>query len=86
MHGVERDDFARHVEFFQQFLYRRYLVGVPLTSAKPWYRPMTTPLYIDGLMAITRFDATDWPSARSTITEMLKNIYNRMVRFIEQGE
>jgi hypothetical protein len=28
MHGVERDNFARHLEFFQQFLYRWYLVGL----------------------------------------------------------
>jgi hypothetical protein len=25
MHGVERDDMARNIEFFQQFLHRRYL-------------------------------------------------------------
>src|SRR5271155_3547117 len=28
MHGVERDDMARNIEFFQQFLLRRYLVGL----------------------------------------------------------
>ena len=27
MHGVERDDMARDIELFQQFLHRRYLVG-----------------------------------------------------------
>jgi hypothetical protein len=47
---------------------------------------MTNPQYIEGSMAITRFDAADWPAARSTITEMLKEVYNRMLRFIEQGQ
>ena len=28
MHGVERDDLSSHVELFQQFPYRRYLVGL----------------------------------------------------------
>jgi hypothetical protein len=28
MHGVERDDAARHVKLFQQFLHRWYLVGL----------------------------------------------------------
>src|SRR6516162_1503750 len=28
MHGVERDDMARNIEFLQQFLHRRYLVGL----------------------------------------------------------
>ena len=27
VHGVERDDVASDIEFFQQFLHRRYLVG-----------------------------------------------------------
>jgi hypothetical protein len=59
---------------------------VPISSAKPWHKQMTNPQYIEGSMAITRFDATDWPAARSTITEMLKEVYNRMLRFIEQGQ
>jgi serine/threonine protein kinase len=58
---------------------------VPISSAKLWYRQMTNPEYIEGSMAITRFNATDWPAARSTITEMLKEVYNRMLRFIEQA-
>ena len=28
MHRVERDNMARNIEFFQQFLHRRYLVGL----------------------------------------------------------
>jgi serine/threonine protein kinase len=59
---------------------------VPISSAKPWHRQMTNPQYIEGPMAITRFDAKDWPAARSSITEMLKEVYNRMLRFIEQGQ
>jgi len=60
--------------------------NVPITSARPYHRQMTNPQYIEGSMAITRFNAADWPAARSTITEMLKEIYNRMLRFIERGE
>jgi serine/threonine protein kinase len=59
---------------------------VPISSANPWHRQMTNPQYIEGSMAITRFDAKDWPAARSTITEMLREVYNRMLRFIEQGQ
>jgi serine/threonine protein kinase len=60
--------------------------SIPISSAKPWHRQMTDPQYIEGSMAITRFDAKDWPSARSTITEMLKEVYNRMLRFIEHDQ
>jgi hypothetical protein len=59
---------------------------VPISSAKPWHKQMTSLQYIDGSMAITRFDAKDWPAARNTITEMLKEVYNRMLRFIEQSQ
>jgi len=59
---------------------------VPITSAKPWHGQMTNPQYIEGSMAITRFDATGWPAARSTITEMLREVYNRMLRFIEHDQ
>ena len=60
--------------------------NVPITSARPYHRQMTNPQYIEGSMAITRFDAADWPAARSTITEVLKEVYNRMLRFMERGE
>ena len=66
---------------------RRYGVrDTPISSAKPWHRQMTNLQYIEGSMAITRFCATDWPAARSKITEMLKEVYNRMIRFIEQNQ
>jgi hypothetical protein len=58
---------------------------VPISSAKSWHEQMTSPQYIEGSMAITRFDAKDSPAARSTITEMLKEVYNRTLRSIEQG-
>lgn len=57
---------------------------VPITSARPWYREMTNPHYIEGSIAITRFDASDWPAARSTTKDMLKEVYNRMLRYVEQ--
>jgi serine/threonine protein kinase len=59
---------------------------VPISSARPWHKQMTDPQYIEGSMAVTRFDAKDWPAARSTLTEMLKEVYNRMLRFIELGQ
>jgi hypothetical protein len=37
---------------------------IPISSAKSWHRQMTNPQYIEGSMAITRFDATDWPATR----------------------
>lgn len=60
--------------------------NVPITSARPYHRQMTNPQYIEGSMAITWFDAADWPAARSTITEVLEEVYNRMLRFVERGE
>ena len=60
--------------------------NVPITSARPYHSRMTDPQYIEGSMTITRFAAADWPAARGTITEMLKEVYNRMLRFIEMGE
>jgi hypothetical protein len=59
--------------------------NIPISSARPLYREMTNPHYIEGSMAITRFEANDWPAARSAITEMLKEVYNRMLQFIEQA-
>jgi hypothetical protein len=47
---------------------------------------MTSPQYVEGSMAITRFDANDWPAARNAITEMLRDVLNRLLRFIEQDE
>ena len=37
-------------------------------------------------MAIARFYAADWPAARSTITEMLREVLGRMIGDIERGE
>jgi serine/threonine protein kinase len=65
---------------------KRGVQNIPITSARPYHRPMTSPEYIEGSMAITRFNAGDWPAARSTITEMLKEVFNRMLRFVETGE
>jgi len=59
---------------------------VPLTSAQPWYRSMTSQHYVDGRIAITRFDATDWPAATSTVTEMLREVLSRVVRYIDMGQ
>ncbi len=59
---------------------------IPLTSAPVWHRQMMNENYSDGTMAITRFDAADWPAARSTIAEMLKEVLSRMLRSIDTGQ
>jgi serine/threonine protein kinase len=53
---------------------------IPITSAPVSHRQMTNRDYVDGNMAITRFDAADWPAATSTITEMLREVLSRVVR------
>ena len=59
---------------------------IPLTSARPWYREMTNRHYVDGTIAITRFDAADWPASTSTIAEMLREVLHRVVRRIDIGQ
>jgi hypothetical protein len=59
---------------------------VPITSAPVWRRQITDPNYIDGNMAIARFDGGDWPSATSTIAEMLREVLSRLVRRIDMGQ
>jgi serine/threonine protein kinase len=57
--------------------------SIPTTSAPIWQRKMTSQDYIDGNMAITRFDAADWPAPTSTITEMLREVLSRVVRYVD---
>jgi serine/threonine protein kinase len=59
---------------------------VPITSAPVWQRQIRDPNYIDGNMAIARFDSADWPSATSTIAEMLREVLSRLVRSIDMGQ
>jgi len=59
---------------------------IPLTSAKPYYRQMVGPHWIEGSMAIARFHAADWPAATSTIREMLRDVLGRLISYMEQGE
>jgi hypothetical protein len=44
---------------------------------------MTNPQWLEGSMAIARFY---WPAARSTITEMSREVLGRMIGYIEHGE
>jgi serine/threonine protein kinase len=55
----------------------------PLTSARPWYREMTGRQYVEGNIAIARFDANEWPAATSTVSEMLRDVLSRVVRWID---
>jgi hypothetical protein len=55
----------------------------PITSAPIFHRQMTNRDYVDGTMAIARFDAADWPAATTTITDMLREVLSRMVRHID---
>jgi hypothetical protein len=85
-----RDDTPRSIEFEAD---EGYILGeprkhgapqpIPITSAPVWHRQMTNRDYIDGTMAITRFDAADWPAATSTITEMLREVFSRVVQYME---
>jgi hypothetical protein len=59
---------------------------IPIPSASAFHRQMTNPDYVDGNMAITRFDAADWPAATSTITEMLREALSRVVRYMDMGQ
>jgi hypothetical protein len=60
--------------------------AVPITSAPIWHRQMTNQHYVDGTVAITRFDAADWPAATSTIIEMLREVLSRVVRYMDAGQ
>jgi serine/threonine protein kinase len=59
---------------------------IPITSNLAWYRPVATENYIDGAMAITRFDAADWPAATSTIAEMLREVLGKVVEHMNTGQ
>jgi hypothetical protein len=60
---------------------------IPITSAPLLHVQMTSSNYIDdGNVAITRFDADDWPRATATITEMLREVLSRVVRRIDMGQ
>jgi serine/threonine protein kinase len=89
-----RDDTPRQINI--DFDNTGYILGeprkhgvprpIPITSAPAWHRQMTDQTYIDGNMAITRFDAADWPAATSTITEMLREVLSRVVRGMGSGQ
>jgi serine/threonine protein kinase len=89
-----RDDTPRSIEI--ETSDKGYILGearkhgvprpIPITSAPVWHRQMTNQEYVDGTMAITRFDGADWPTATSTITEMLREVLGKVVRYIDMGQ
>jgi len=89
-----RDDTPRRIEI--ETSDNGYILGeprkhgvprvVPITSAPMWHHQISNQHYVDGTMAITRFDAADWPAATSTIIEMLREVLSRVVRYIDTGQ
>jgi serine/threonine protein kinase len=67
---------------------RKYGVAnqVPIMGGVTYHRQMVSHSYQDGSMAITRFNAADWPAAREDLVKMLSEVLSRMMRRIDQGE
>lgn len=68
--------------------HRRYGASnpIPIMGGMNYHRQMVSRNYHDGSIAITRFNASDWPSVREEILKMLGEVLSRMVRYVEQGE
>jgi serine/threonine protein kinase len=89
-----RDDTPRRIEI--DVSDKGYILGeprkhgipraVPITSAPTWRHEIMHQHYVDGTMAIARFDAADWPAATSTIIEMLREVLSRVVRYMDRGQ
>jgi len=87
-----RDDTPRRIEIEN----KGYILGeprkhglpraVPITSAPMWHRQISNQHYVDGTVAVTRFNASDWPVARGVIIEMLREVLSKVVRFMETGQ
>jgi serine/threonine protein kinase len=89
-----RDDTPRRIEVESSD--KGYILGeprkhgvpraVPITSAPIWHHQIANRHYIDGTVAITRFDAANWPAARSTIIEMLREVLSSVVRYMDTSK
>jgi serine/threonine protein kinase len=89
-----RDEVPRRIEI--ETSDKGYILGeprkhgvpraVPITSAPIWHYQITNQHYVDGTVAITRFDAADWPTATSTIIEMLREVLSRVLRYVDTGQ
>jgi serine/threonine protein kinase len=55
---------------------------IPLTSAPPHYRQMIDNRYLDGNMAIARFNAADWPAAQHDVLKMMTDSLSRMMDYV----
>jgi hypothetical protein len=58
---------------------------VPIMGGMRYHRQMFSRNYQDGSMAITRFNALEWPAARDEISKMVGEVLSRMIRYIEPG-
>jgi serine/threonine protein kinase len=86
-----RDDAPRRIDMNP--LEMGYILGeprkhgaprpMPIMSAPNWHHQITNRNYIDGTVAIARFDAADWPAATSTIMEMLREVLSKLVRYMD---
>ncbi len=57
---------------------------IPIFPTPPHYPGFVSRSYQEGSMAITRFNATDWPAARSDIVEMARDVLSRFMEHVWQ--
>jgi hypothetical protein len=58
---------------------------IPMTTARTYNRQMIDRGYHDGMMAIARFVALDWPAAQDDVQQMMSEVLSRMMDYINQG-
>jgi hypothetical protein len=59
---------------------------IPLNSVPPYYPQLVNQSYVDGNMAIARFNATDWPAAADNVSKMISEVLIRMMNHIASRE
>jgi serine/threonine protein kinase len=57
---------------------------IPISSAPLHYPRLVSHSYVDGNMAIVRFNASDWPAAQEQILNMTRDVVSRMMEYIGQ--
>jgi hypothetical protein len=58
---------------------------IPISTALTYHRQMIDRSYHDGMMAIARFDVSDWPAAQHNIQQMMSEVLSRMMDYVNQG-
>lgn len=63
----------------------KYGVPDPVPSiGSQYYGQMVSPNYIDGRMAIARFNVADWPKVQHDIVELIKLALSQLMGYINQ--